>query len=116
MTRSKFYVCPICGNVVHAIGEGVFSCCGVTLLPLEAKEPDEKHQIQVEKIDGEFLVSVPHEMTKEHHISFIAYTTIDRSGMRKLYPEQEPQAEFRVRGHGMFYVYCNKHGLYKYKF
>lgn len=27
MARSCFYVCPICGNVVHAMGEGSFSCC-----------------------------------------------------------------------------------------
>ena len=23
--RSRFYVCPICGNVIHAMGEGAFS-------------------------------------------------------------------------------------------
>lgn len=31
MKRSKFYVCPICGNVIHAMGEGAFSCCGIRL-------------------------------------------------------------------------------------
>ena len=36
MLRCKFYVCPICGNVMHSMGNAVISCCGVTLPPLEA--------------------------------------------------------------------------------
>ena len=31
MLRTKFYVCPVCGNVIHATGEGAFSCCGIGL-------------------------------------------------------------------------------------
>lgn len=113
MSRSKFYVCPICGNVIHSVGEGTYSCCGVTLPALEAEEPDDKHLINVEKIDGGVIVSVNHEMTKEQFISFIAYTTLDSMGMKKLYPEQNPEAEFVIRGHATLYVYCNRHGLYK---
>ena len=37
MLKGVFYVCPICGNVVHALGEGSFSCCGSTMLPQEPK-------------------------------------------------------------------------------
>ena len=37
MKRSKFYVCPICGNVIHAMGEGAFSCCGIRLPEQEAE-------------------------------------------------------------------------------
>lgn len=33
MLKGVFYVCPICGNVVHALGEGSFSCCGSTMFP-----------------------------------------------------------------------------------
>ena len=36
MLRCKFYVCPICGNVITATGNAVVSCCGITLPPLEA--------------------------------------------------------------------------------
>ena len=35
MRRSRFYVCPVCGNVIHAMGEGSFSCHGIQLPPLE---------------------------------------------------------------------------------
>ena len=42
LMRARFYVCPVCGNVVYALGEGSFSCCGVHLVPCEAEEPDEE--------------------------------------------------------------------------
>ena len=34
MLRSKFYVCPVCGNVIHSMGEGVIGCHGIQLSPL----------------------------------------------------------------------------------
>ena len=44
MMRSKFYVCPVCGNVIHSTGDSVISCCGITLPALEAEEADEDHK------------------------------------------------------------------------
>lgn len=35
LLRSKLYVCPVCGNILHATGEATVSCCGITLPPLE---------------------------------------------------------------------------------
>ena len=35
--RAKFYVCPLCGNVLTSMGDALISCCGVTLPPLEAE-------------------------------------------------------------------------------
>ncbi|MBR6755570.1 MAG: helix-turn-helix domain-containing protein, partial [Peptococcaceae bacterium] len=72
MLRSKLYVCPICGNVLYATGEAVISCCGVTLPHLEAEEADEQHFLQIENVEDEYFISVDHEMTKEHYISFFA--------------------------------------------
>lgn len=113
MTRTKFYICPICGNIIHSTGEGTFSCCGILLPPQECEEEDGLHIIRAEEIDGEYHIELDHEMTKEHSISFIAYMTVDRMEMKKLYPEQSPQASFRKRGHGDIYVYCNHHGLFR---
>ena len=31
LKRIGFYVCPVCGNVIYSMGEGIFSCCGITL-------------------------------------------------------------------------------------
>ena len=45
MKRSKFYVCPVCGNVVHAMGDGAYSCCGIRLPENEAEPADENHSI-----------------------------------------------------------------------
>ena len=30
MLRTKFYVCPVCGNILHAMGDVLVSCCGIT--------------------------------------------------------------------------------------
>ena len=54
-----------------------------------------------------------HEMTKQHYISFIAYVTVDRCEIVKLYPEQEAMTRFLRRDSGTIYVYCNKDGLIK---
>ncbi len=35
LLRSKLYVCPLCGNVLHATGQAVVSCCGITLPALD---------------------------------------------------------------------------------
>src|SRR5699024_444346 len=45
LQKSHFYVCPVCGNVIWAVGEGAYSCCGVTLPPLEAEAEDYAHRI-----------------------------------------------------------------------
>nr|WP_317413969.1 helix-turn-helix domain-containing protein [uncultured Solibaculum sp.] len=115
MNKLSFFVCPICGNVIQAIGKGAFSCCGVLLPALEPEEDDSSHVIQVESMDGEHYVSLRHDMTKNHFISFVAYVTSNQVQMIKLYPEQNAEARFIKRGRGTIYAYCNKHGLYRVK-
>ena len=113
MLRSTFYVCPLCGNVVHALGEGSFTCCGSTLLPQEAEEPDETHAFAVERVENDWYLSLDHPMTKTHFISFMAYVTSDTVTVKKLYPEQNAEARFPLRGSGWLYLYCNQHGLFR---
>ncbi|MCI1722464.1 MAG: helix-turn-helix domain-containing protein [Lachnospiraceae bacterium] len=112
MLRSRFYVCPVCGNVIHAMGEGSFSCCGITLPPVQEEEPDPEHKIEIETVDEEFYVRIDHPMTKEHSISFLAYLTSSSLQMIKLYPEQTAEGRFRKNGHGKIFAYCNRHGLF----
>ena len=109
MLKSKFSVCPICGNIIHIMGESINSCCGINLPILEAELVEEK--IKCEVIENEYYVSINHEMSKEHYISFIAYVTDNRCEIVKLYPEQNPEARFLKRGGGLIYAYCNKDGL-----
>ena len=115
MLRTKFYVCPVCGNVIHSTGETVACCCGITLPALEAEEADEEHALTVENVEDEYFVSVRHEMTKEHYISFIACVTGDRFQLVRLYPEGNAEARLQRRGSGELYFYCNRHGLFKQK-
>ncbi len=111
LLRSKFYVCPICGNILHTIGSAVISCCGVTLPPLSAEECDEAHAVRVEQVEDEHFITVHHPMTKDHFISFLAWVTTDRVQLVKLYPEGNAQTRLQLRGMGRLYLYCNKHGL-----
>ena len=115
MLRCKFYVCPICGNVITAAGSAVVSCCGITLPPLEAEEADDDHTIIIEAVEDEHFVTVRHPMTKEHFISFIAFVTSDRIQLVKLYPEGNAETRLQLRGMGQLYYYCNRHGLFKKK-
>ena len=109
--KSKLYVCPICGNVIHALGDTVISCCGVSLPALDAEAPDEHHEIQIEPVEDEHFITVRHPMTKSHYISFLAYVTSEKFQMIKLYPEGNAECRFRLRGRGYLYCYCNRHGL-----
>lgn len=115
MLRTKIYVCPICGNIIHSTGEAAISCCGILLPALEAEETDEAHSVTVEQVEDEHFVTVHHDMTKSHYISFMAYATSDRFRMTKLYPEGNAETRFQFRGTGYLYIFCNKHGLMKCK-
>lgn len=113
--RSKFYVCPLCGNIIHSTGNAMISCCGITLPPLEAEDIDDKHELVIENVEDEKFITVNHEMTKTHFISFIAHITSDKSQIVKLYPEGNAQTRLQLRGRGYLYIFCNKHGLMKKK-
>lgn len=115
MLRGVFYVCPVCGNVIRASGQGAFNCCGIPLPPLEPELPDDEHGLTVEQIETDYYVTLRHPMTKEHYISFFAYVTPDRVQIRKMYPEQEAEARFPMQGQGELYAFCNRHGLYRCK-
>lgn len=113
MLRSMFYVCPVCGNVIHSIGESSIHCHGVKLEPLEAEVIDDNSIINVEKVEDEYYVRIHHEMSKQHYISFISAISADRVQMVKLYPESNAEARFKINGVKYIYFYCNKDGLYR---
>lgn len=112
MMRSHFYICPVCGNTLHSMGEVVVQCHGVQLKPEEAEESDEKHKIFIERVEDEYYVRIEHEMTKVHYISFIAAVSADRIQMVKLYPEGNAEARFKINGVKRIYFYCNRSGLF----
>lgn len=111
LLRTKFYVCPVCGNVLWSAGDAVVSCCGITMPPLEAEPADDDHQIPLTPVEDEQFLTVRHSMTREHYISFAAYVTTDRVLLAKLYPEGAAETRFPRAGTGYLYIYCNRHGL-----
>lgn len=113
MLRFRLYVCPVCGNIIQSTGEAVVSCCGITLPPLEAEEADTSHRIRIERVEDELYVTIAHEMSKDHYISFIAASRADAFEIRKLYPEGNAETRFKIDGTRYFYYYCNHHGLFK---
>lgn len=115
MLRCKFHVCPLCGNVIHTLGDSLVSCCGITLPALEAETSDDDHGVTVEQVEDEHFVAVHHPMTKDHFISFIAFVTSDRLQLVKLYPEGNAETRLQLRGMGYLYYYCNRHGLFRRK-
>ena len=78
MQRGHFYVCPVCGNFLFALGEGAYSCCGITLPPLEAEEPDHVEDVSTSidtKIEAAARVDPEYEPDT-------APTTLSRSTIR----------------------------------
>ncbi|MBR3175084.1 MAG: helix-turn-helix domain-containing protein [Oscillospiraceae bacterium] len=112
MLRGRFYVCPVCGNVIYATGEALVGCCGITLPPLEAERPDAAHGLRVETVEDEYYVTVDHPMAKDHYISFLAAASDAGVRLVKLYPEGNAAARFKIDGVRRLYAYCNRHGLF----
>jgi len=111
INESRFYVCPVCGNIITSSGNAEIRCCNVTLNPQEEQFCDDEHMIESEESDGECYVTVEHEMTKSHYISFLAYMGGDGVHVAKMYPEWYCQARFPI-GKGKLFCYCNIHGLF----
>ena len=110
--KSKFYVCPICGNVINSMGEAVIHCHGVLMTSEQPEETDENHKIFIEKVEDEYYVRIEHDMSKNHYISFIAAQSTDRLQMVKLYPEGNPETRFKIGGVKRILFYCNRDGLF----
>ena len=112
MLWSKFYICPVCGNVIHSMGEAAIHCHGIQLMPLEVEAPDDHHMISIERIEDEYYVRIDHSMTKEHYISFVAAASSGDMQLVKLYPEGNAEAGFKIRGVKRIFFYCNRDGLF----
>ena len=115
MMRVKFYVCPVCGNIVCSAGDTVICCCGILLPSLEIEADNKNHDIKIEKTEDEYYVKISHEMTKQHYISFVAAVKDNGYELVKLYPEGEAEARFKIERTQYIYYFCNHHGLFRIK-
>ncbi len=112
MKKSKFYVCPLCGNLLIGTTEAAISCCGKKLQALTPKKASDAEKLTVENIENEYFISIEHEMKKSHYISFVALLTGDSIMLRKQYPEWDLQVRIPRFGRGMLMWYCTEHGLF----
>lgn len=111
MKKLKFYVCEDCGNIITATSEAAISCCGKNLSPLTPRAAEESEMLKIENIDGNLYISSDHPMTKEHYISFVAYTVDSTAMILKQYPEWNLQVTLPPFRSGRLVWYCNKCGL-----
>lgn len=111
--KGRFYVCPVCGNIIGAVGEAVISCCGITLPPALPEPASEEHTVTVRTVEDEYFVTLDHPMEKSHYISFLAAVSDDKVQLLKLYPEGNAEARFKIGGVKGIYAYCNRHGLFE---
>lgn len=111
MKKTRFYMCPECGNIITSASEAVVSCCGKKLSPLIARKAEEHERLSVELIDTEYVISSDHEMTREHYISFIALLADETVIIRRRYPEWDLLTSLPRIPYGTLLWYCTKHGL-----
>ncbi|MBQ0090553.1 MAG: hypothetical protein KBT27_14600 [Prevotellaceae bacterium] len=127
--RTKFFRCPICGNIIaKVVDSGVIPvCCGKPMIELEAKTDDvnahEKHIPVISRNDEGCICikvgAVEHPMTPEHYIQFIYVEYKDKEGhdcgqVIHLTPENSPECIICDTSISIetIYEYCNIHGLW----
>ena len=112
MRRIRFYVCPLCGNVVTMTGEAQVSCCGRTLEAMKPVPCDEAHAIRVTPMDGGTHIEFDHGMSKAHHIRFVAAVGFDRVLLVRLYAEQGSELRMPYMPRATYYIGCSQDGLF----
>jgi superoxide reductase len=120
--KHQVYKCASCGNVAEVLtpGNGIFACCGrsmVHLAPKSADQGKEKHVPVIEKFNGGFKVkigSIPHPMEDKHFIEWIEVITDGKVYRQSLKPGQAPEAVFNLPAENIrAREYCNIHGLWE---
>jgi len=120
----KFYRCSHCGNIIaYAEHKGVkVFCCGEAMNEITPNTVDasqEKH-LPVVTRNGNIVTvtigTVPHPMTEEHNISWVALETKMGNQRKVLSVNGEPKVDFALcDGDEVIsaYAYCNLHSLWK---
>ena len=103
--------------MICSTGDAVISCCGIVLPPLEAEKvdieyKDAEHIAQAELVEDEYFITINHEMSKSHYISFMIAIRDIGYDLVKLYPEGNAQARFKKNCIRKLLAYCNRDGLF----
>lgn len=112
LRKTRFYLCPQCGNLLLSTDAAEVSCCGRRLKPAEPRNAAEDEKLGVDKIENDYFISSGHPMTKEHYITFVALLAGDSVLLRRQYPEWDLAARIPAFAHGKLVWHCSKHGLF----
>ncbi|EGC04219.1 helix-turn-helix domain-containing protein [Ruminococcus albus] len=111
MKKLRSYICKQCGNIITASAEASVTCCGSRLSPMTPKKAGEGEQLKVTDAGGEWYITSDHEMTKEHHISFVSYLNDSTMMMFRQYPEWGIDIHIPMYRSGRLVWYCTECGL-----
>lgn len=122
--KTKFFICPICGNVIVKVidSDVIPVCCGHEMAVLEPGVTDGEHEKHVpvvecpdEKTVKVKVGSLPHPMMKEHFIRFVYLETKHGGQLKYLKPDDEPEVTFCLCHDRptAVYEYCNIHALWR---
>ena len=112
--KLRFYVCPVCGNILVSTGSAAIFCCGRKAEALLADPTAPKPRLVAEESDNEYYVTIEHPMQKEHYLAFAAFVQGDRVVLVRFYPEQSASFRLPYGAAGKLYVYCTRHGMMLY--
>lgn len=108
MKKSKYYVCPMCGNISLCTGNADVSCCGRKLEECIPQKATDTEKLTVEIIENGWFIWGSHPMKKDDYISFVAFATGQDVVIIKQYPEWNLQLRLNHKAHGTILWYCTK--------
>lgn len=111
MKKSKYYVCPMCGNIIFSTGNASIACCGRKLDELKAKKAEDGQKLLIEQVEDDWFITSNNQMTKDNYISFVSFATGDKVQVIKQYPEWSLQIRLPKRSHGILFWYSLNEGF-----
>lgn len=112
LQRGSYFICPECQSLTFSTGKAKISCCGRTMKAMTPQPASEQEQFAVRRIEDDFHLQSDHEMSKAHHLSFVALVSMERLQLVKLHPEWDAQVRFPWQHQGLLLWHCNRHGLF----
>lgn len=112
MKQTRFFVCPVCGNLSFCTGGAAVSCCGRPLESLTAKKATPEEALHVVESDWDWYVESSHPASKDNYISFVALVTGEALLVLRQYPEWDLHVRIPGRPHGKLVWYSTTRGLF----
>lgn len=108
----KFYVCPLCLNILFSSAEADISCCSRSLTRLSPKKAGVAEEMTVEKVESEWYITGNHPMAKDNYILFSAYVTDGGVSIFSHYPEWNYELRLPRAFKARLFWYSEKGGLF----